>query len=105
LETGTKGFFQSNIFLTFYSGAPFFCINCETTNYFKLPNFEPSSSSLQRKNDILLEALELQVAGGLSELMALLEGTGYGVDKTVPIEPLVTGDLPKLIPIMAIYYE
>ena len=36
---------------------------------------------------ILLEPLELQAAGGLSELLALLEGAGYDVDKTVLREP------------------
>lgn len=36
---------------------------------------------------ILLEPLELQAAGGLNELLALLEGAGYDVDKTVLNEP------------------
>lgn len=36
---------------------------------------------------ILLEPLELQAAGGLGELLALLEGAGYDVDKTVLNEP------------------
>lgn len=36
---------------------------------------------------ILLEPLELQAAGGLGELLALLEGAGYDVDKTVLHEP------------------
>lgn len=36
---------------------------------------------------ILLEPLELQAAGGLGELLSLLEGAGYDVDKTVLHEP------------------
>lgn len=36
---------------------------------------------------ILLEPLELQAAGGLGELLSLLEGAGYDVDKTVLNEP------------------
>lgn len=36
---------------------------------------------------ILLEPLELQAAGGLGELLTLLEGAGYDVDKTVLNEP------------------
>lgn len=36
---------------------------------------------------ILLEPLELQAAGGLGELLSLLEGAGYDVEKTVLGEP------------------
>jgi hypothetical protein len=36
---------------------------------------------------ILLEPLELQAAGGLSELLSLLERAGYDVDKTLLNEP------------------
>jgi len=36
---------------------------------------------------ILLEPLELQAAGGLGELLSLLEGAGYDVDETVLSEP------------------
>lgn len=36
---------------------------------------------------ILLEPLELQAAGGLGELLALLESAGYNVDETVLNEP------------------
>ncbi len=36
---------------------------------------------------ILLEPLELQAAGGLSELLKLLEDIGYDVDETVLKEP------------------
>lgn len=36
---------------------------------------------------ILLEPLELQAAGGLGELLALLESAGYNVDETVLKEP------------------
>jgi len=36
---------------------------------------------------ILLEPLELQAAGGLNELLSLLEGAGYDVDKTILGEP------------------
>ena len=36
---------------------------------------------------ILLEPLELQAAGGLGELLSLLENSGYDVEKTVLGEP------------------
>ncbi len=36
---------------------------------------------------ILLEPLELQAAGGLGDLLSLLEGAGYDVDETVLGEP------------------
>jgi len=36
---------------------------------------------------ILLEPLELQVAGGLDELLSILEGGGYNVDETLLGEP------------------
>ncbi len=36
---------------------------------------------------ILLEPLELQAAGGLAELLSLLESAGYDVEKTVLGEP------------------
>ena len=36
---------------------------------------------------ILLEPLELQAAGGLEELLELLEGAGYDVEESVLREP------------------
>lgn len=53
-----------------------------------LPNFQRSVGIVGvHPLSILLEPLELQAAGGLGELLALLEGAGYDVDKTVLNEP------------------
>ena len=56
---------------------------------YNLPNnpFKRSGIVGVHPLSILLEPLELQAAGGLNELLALLEGAGYDVDKTVLNEP------------------